>query len=121
MRFFVDTANLDDVREAVASGPISGITINPVLLGKETHDYESHAKLVLEMVPDDWDVSLEVRSDTSSEMIDQARILASWDSKVRVKLPTTIEGLKAASALMDAIPLNMTIIKTAAQAMMVMA
>ena len=117
MRFFVDSANLNDIREAVSWGVFSGVTVNPVLMGRETTDYEGHARQIFGVVPADWDVSLEVCSGPADEMIAQARDLHGWDKRVRVKLPTTVEGLRAAAALVGETPLNMTIIKSAAQAL----
>ena len=117
MRFFVDSANLSHIREAVSWSVFSGITVNPVLMGKETSDYEGHARQILGLVPGSWDVSLEVCSGPAEEMVEQARGLHGWDKRVRVKLPTTVEGLQAAAALVGDTPLNMTIIKSAAQAL----
>jgi len=119
MRYFLDTANLKDIKDSLTWGIFSGVTINPVLMVKETRDYKGHAKSVLNLVPKNWDVSLEVKSGRAEEMIAQSRVLASWDKRIRVKIPTTIEGLKAAAVLLGTIPLNMTIVKSAAQGLMV--
>lgn len=121
MRFFVDTANLEQIRSARAAGFFSGITMNPVLLAKETRDFEKHAFAVLEIADPEWDISLEVRSGPADSMAEQARRLASWDRRVRIKLPATSEGLKAASRLVGKIPLNMTIVKSPAQGLLCLA
>lgn len=118
MKFFVDTANLEEIREARSWGFLSGITSNPVLMAKESSDYEIHAKNLLDIAGGDWDVSFEVRSGKADAMVAQAKLLASWDRRVRVKIPTTLEGLKAASLLLKDIRLNMTIIKSASQGLM---
>ncbi|MBI4125621.1 MAG: fructose-6-phosphate aldolase [Deltaproteobacteria bacterium] len=121
MKFFVDTANLEQIRTARSWGFISGVTVNPVLMAKESLDYKSHALALLEIADKGWDVSLEVRSGGAEAMIAQAKVLASWDKRVRVKLPTTMEGLQAASQLLKEIPLNMTIVKSPAQGLISMA
>lgn len=118
MRFFVDTANPQEIRAARSWGLFSGVTSNPVLMAKESSDYEAHAKTVLDATGPDWDVSFEVRTDTAKAMAAQARILASWDRRVRVKLPSTLEGIQAAALLLKEVRLNMTIIKSAAQGLM---
>jgi transaldolase len=115
MKFFIDSASLSDIREAVSWGVFSGVTINPVLMARETSDFEGHARQVFGSLPAEWDVSLEVHSGEPKEMVDQARTLHGWDKRVRVKLPSTVEGLKAAAALVADVPLNLTIIKSAAQ------
>lgn len=118
MKFFLDTANLEDLQRCVPWGIFSGVTINPVLLVKETIDYEAHARKMLKILPSDWEISLEVRSGKAEEMVAQGRILSSWDTRVRLKIPTTVEGIKCASILAKEVPLNMTVIKSAAQAML---
>ena len=118
MKFFLDTASLDDLQDYASWGAFSGATINPVIMVRESQEYEAHARSVLDIVPEDWDISLEVRSGTASEMIAQARVLASWDPRVRVKIPAISEGLKAAAVLANEMPLNMTIIKSSAQALL---
>ena len=121
MRFFLDTGNLVDLREAITWGTFSGVTMNPIIMARESSDYETYARTVLGLVPEDWEVSLEVQSGAADEMTDQGRTLASWDRRVRVKLPTTVEGLKAAALLLGEVRLNMTIVKSPAQAMMCLA
>lgn len=120
MRFFLDTANLRDLQEGISWGIFSGVTTNPVLMSKESSDYEGLAQRILDVVPGDWDISLPVRSDSPEAMVAQARVLAAWSQKVRVKFPATVQGLKAASQLIGEVSLNMTIIKSPAQAMLCM-
>lgn len=118
MKFFLDTANLEDLQRCASWGIFSGVTVNPVLLVKETVDYEAHSRKILKILPPDWEISLEVRSGKAEEMVTQGLILSSWDTRVRLKIPTTVEGLKCASILANEVPLNMTVIKSAAQAML---
>lgn len=120
MRFFLDTANLRDLQEGISWGIFSGVTTNPVLMSKESSDYEGLAQRILDVVPGDWDISLPVRSDSPEAMVAQARVLAAWSQKVRVKFPATVQGLKVASQLIGEVSLNMTIIKSPAQAMLCM-
>lgn len=118
MKFFLDTANLEDLQRCVSWGIFSGVTVNPILVVKETVDYEAHSRKMLKILPPDWEISLEVRSGKAEDMVTQGRILGSWDPRVRLKIPTTVEGLKCASILAKEMPLNMTVIKSAAQAML---
>jgi transaldolase len=137
MKLFLDTADLDDIRELAAWGCFSGVTVNPVLLAKalpkyaERADeygklwradspYREHAQKVLGVVPDDWDVSFEVYYTDAESMAKQADALASWDRRVRVKIPLTEEGILAAKRTI-ATKLNLTVVKSAAQAAIGMA
>lgn len=118
MKFFIDTANLQELRECASWGSFSGVTINPVLMVKESVDYESHARAALKIIPKDWDISLEVRSSTAASMVKQAKIISAWDKRIRVKIPTTVEGVKAASIVCKNMKINMTVIKSATQALL---
>ena len=118
MKFFLDTANLDDLATYSAWGAFAGMTVNPVIVQRESTDFERHAHSILEIIPKDWEISLPVRSGEADEMIEQARVLASWDDRVRVKVPATAPGLVAANALAADTRLNMTVVKSAAQGMM---
>ena len=120
MKYFIDTASLGHLREAMAWGIFSGVTTNPVLLSKESANYAGLAQKILATIPEHWEVSLPVKSDSPEGMISQARVLAEWGKQIRVKLPATIPGLKAASQLIGDIPLNLTIVKSPAQAMLCM-
>jgi transaldolase len=121
MEFFVDTANIKEIKEAIGMGFFTGITINPVLIGKETKDYKAHAEKVLNIAPKDWEISLEVKSGAADEMAKQAKVLSSWYKRIRFKIPTTVEGLKAAVSLLGKAPLNMTIVKNTAQGLTALA
>jgi len=118
VRLFLDTANLDQLREGVSIGCFSGATINPALLFKESSDYIGHVKRVLSIVPKDWDLSFQVRCIDVDETVKQARYLASIDERIRIKIPATTIGLKAAKILAKEVKLNLTVIKSPAQAIL---
>ena len=120
MKFFIDTANIRDIEEARSWGIFSGMTTNPVLMSKESANYSDHAKKILAAIPDGWEVSFPVKSDSPEGMISQGRGIGEWGGNVRVKIPATISGLKAATQLVGEIPLNLTIVKSPAQAMLCM-
>jgi transaldolase len=109
MEIFLDTANIDQIKQAAKLGIISGVTTNPSLLAKEGHaDYEKAAKQICEIV--DGPVSVEVLTETADEMIKEARIKAAWAPNVNIKIPITAEGLKATKVLSEeGIEVNMTL------------
>ncbi|MFP4343359.1 MAG: fructose-6-phosphate aldolase [Anaerolineales bacterium] len=92
---FVDTANLDDIREAASWGVLDGVTTNPSLMMKEgTADRQSQTLKIIEILGG-GSVSAEVISTDAEGMIEEAREILSWSDHVYVKFPTTVEGLKA--------------------------
>lgn len=109
MRIFLDTANIDQIREAASLGVISGVTTNPTLVSKEgTADYETVTKIICSIVS--GSVSVEVLSEDAEAMIEEARIKASWAPNVTIKIPSTADGLKAISVLSkENIEVNMTL------------
>ena len=118
MRIFLDTANIDQIRQAVSLGIISGVTTNPSLVAKEsTSDYESVTKKICSIV--EGPVSVEVVSEDTGSMIKEARVKASWAPNVVVKLPMTADGLKALGVLRkEKIKINMTLCFSANQALL---
>ncbi len=118
MRIFLDTANIDEIREAVALGVISGVTTNPSLVSKEaTADYESVVKSICELV--DGSVSAEVLAEDTEGMVAEARVKASWAPNVTVKVPITAAGLRATSILSkEDIETNLTLCFSANQALL---
>ncbi len=118
MHIFLDTANIDEIREAVALGVISGVTTNPSLVSKEaTADYESVVKSICELV--DGSVSAEVLAEDTEGMVAEARVKASWAPNVTVKVPITAAGLKATSILSkEDIETNLTLCFSANQALL---
>ncbi|MCK4221433.1 MAG: fructose-6-phosphate aldolase, partial [Dehalococcoidia bacterium] len=98
MRLFLDTANIDHIRHGVELGVITGVTTNPSLVSKEGKvDYRELVKEICSVVP--GPVSTEVLSQTASGMIAEAREVAKWADNVVVKIPASLEGLKATSVL----------------------
>ncbi len=96
MKFFVDTANLDQIRAAFDLGFVSGVTTNPVLICREgTKELEKHIRSIREVC--DGEIFSQVITKTTDEMVRQAQLIASWDNNITVKLPATIEGIRAMS------------------------
>jgi transaldolase len=118
MQIFVDTANIEQIRQATRLGVISGVTTNPSLLSKEgTADYESVVKEICTIVK--GPVSVEVLSEDADAMIDEARVKAAWASNVNIKIPITAEGLRATSILAkENVKINMTLCFSANQALL---
>ena len=118
MRIFLDTANIDEIREAASLGIISGITTNPSLVSKEaTSDYESVIKTICSIVS--GSVSAEVLAEDTEAMIAEARVKASWAPNVTIKVPVTAAGLKATSILSkEKIDINMTLCFSVNQALL---
>ena len=97
MKFFVDTADIADIREMADTGLLDGVTTNPSLVAKSGRDFEEVAREILELV--DGPVSLEVTALDTDGMLAQARELASWGKNAVIKLPLTPDGLKACKVL----------------------
>jgi len=117
MEFFLDTANLDQIREVNELGLLDGVTTNPTLMAREGGDWREQAALICEMV--DGPVSLEVIGTTAGEMIKEAKDLVSFGPNVVVKIPMIAEGLKALKELREReIKTNVTLIFSPAQALL---
>ena len=120
MKFFIDTANVDEVRKANDMGVIAGVTTNPSLIAKEGRDYATVLKEIAEIV--DGPISGEVKATTEDAegMIREGREIYALDPKhMVVKIPMTAEGLKAIKVLSaEGIPTNCTLIFTANQALL---
>lgn len=121
MKFFLDTANIEEIREGVSWGAVDGITTNPTLISKELKGEMNFRKLVtsiLDLVK--GPVSLEVTSLKHDEMIEEAKRLKKLGDNVVVKIPTTVEGLKALKILKEiGIETNATLVFSLSQALMV--
>ena len=117
MQFFIDTANLDEIRAAMDMGLVDGVTTNPSLMSKESADWREIAAQICRLVP--GPVSLEVISLDAEGMVREARDLVQYGPNVVVKVPMTGEGLKAVRILksMD-IETNVTLVFSAAQALL---
>lgn len=120
MKFFIDTANVEEIRKANDMGVIAGVTTNPSLIAKEGRDYAQTLKEISEIV--DGPISGEVKATTEDAqgMIEEGRAIYALDPKhMVVKIPMTIEGLKAIKVLSaEGIPTNCTLIFTANQALL---
>ncbi len=117
MKFFLDTANLDEIRKGVSWGIVDGVTTNPTLIAKEGKPFEEHIREICEIV--NGDVSAEVVSTESSKMIEEGRELARLHRNVVVKCPLTRDGIVATSALSrEGIRVNVTLCFSAAQALL---
>ena len=98
MKIFIDTAKIEEIREANAMGVLDGVTTNPTLISKTGRDFKSVAKEILDEIPD-RPVSLEVTSLDAEGMIEEGKKLADIAQNVVCKIPCTVEGLKAIKAL----------------------
>lgn len=118
MKFFLDTANLDEIREAVGIGLLDGVTTNPTLIAKEGAEFKKRIIDICEAVR--GPVSAEVTATDTEGMCAQGRELAKLHPWVVVKVPTTKAGLKAAKCLVsDGIKVNCTLVFSASQALLV--
>jgi transaldolase len=117
MKFFIDTANIDEIKEATALGMVDGVTTNPSLIAKEKKDFETVVKEILRIVK--GPVSLEVVSQTAKDMFAEGKKLARMGKNVVIKVPLSTEGLKATRMFADAgIAVNQTLIFSPVQALM---
>jgi len=118
MELFLDTASLDEIREAAKWGVVSGITTNPTLMAREGDvDFAETIKTICEII--DGPVSAEVVSTKADDMIEEGRPISRWHPNVVVKIPMTADGLQAIKALSSAgIRVNTTLVFTANQALL---
>lgn len=123
MQFFVDTANLNEIREAAALGILDGVTTNPSLMAKEGITGEAniinHYKAICEIVGADQDVSAEVISTDFDGMVKEGEMLAGLHENIVVKVPMTKDGIKAISHFTrEGIKTNCTLVFSAGQAIL---
>src|SRR6185437_13115620 len=117
MKFFLDSANLEELKKALAWGVIDGVTTNPSMIAKEGIPVEDQVRRICGLV--DGDVSAEVVSTSTREMVEEGRRLAKIHKNIVVKVPLIEEGIKAVSALSkDGIRTNVTLCFSAAQALL---
>ena len=118
MKFFVDTANIAEIREAASLGILDGVTTNPSLVAKEGKPFKQTIIEICEIA--NGPVSTEVIATDAAGMCKEAQEYASWHKHVVVKVPTTREGLKAAKCLSEqGIKTNVTLCFSASQAILV--
>jgi transaldolase len=117
VKFFLDTANLDELRKAAELGLADGVTTNPTLIAKEGNPIEDQIRRICDIV--NGDVSAEVVATKTEDMLREGRQLAKIHKNVVVKVPLTRDGIRACSILSkEGIRLNVTLCFSAAQAML---
>lgn len=117
MKFFLDTANIDEIKRVNDLGLVDGVTTNPTLIAKEGKDFETVIKEITSVV--DGPVSAEVVALDYDGMVKEAREVAAWADNVVVKIPMTEEGLKAVNTLsQEGIKTNVTLIFSVAQGLL---
>ncbi|MFW5989040.1 MAG: fructose-6-phosphate aldolase, partial [Desulfosudaceae bacterium] len=117
MKFFIDTANIAEIKEAARMGMADGVTTNPSLIAKEDGDFETIIKQICEVV--DGPISAEVISLDTEGMVSEARQLAKIHKNIVIKIPMTVDGLKAVSTLAaEGIRTNVTLVFSPLQALM---
>jgi transaldolase len=119
MKFFLDTANLDEIRNGVSLGVVDGVTTNPTLVAKEKRPFREHVLEICKIVKDGV-VNAEVVSTDTEGILREAREIATWHPNIVVKLPTIPDGVRALSILSkEGIRVNMTLCFSAPQALIV--
>ena len=117
MKFFLDTADVSAIKTINELGIVDGVTTNPTIISREGRDFETVIKEICQIV--DGPVSAEVTGVTAEEMITEARDIAKWADNIVVKIPMTMEGLKAVNVLSkEHIKTNVTLIFTVSQGLM---
>ncbi|MFA9559884.1 fructose-6-phosphate aldolase [Evansella sp. AB-rgal1] len=118
MKFFIDTANLEEIKEAHSLGILSGVTTNPSLVAKEGVNFQERLKEITSVVTE-GSVSAEVIALDSEGMIEEGKELAAIAPNITIKVPMTMEGLKAVKYFTDNnIKTNVTLIFSANQALL---
>jgi transaldolase len=117
VKFFLDTANLDELKKGASWGIVDGVTTNPSLIAKEGRPLEEQVRMICDIV--DGDISAEVISTEAGAMIAEGRKLSKIHKNIVVKCPLTREGIKATSALSkEGIRVNVTLCFSAGQALL---
>lgn len=117
MKFFIDTANLDEIRSAASMGLLDGVTTNPSLVAKEKRDFFELLKEICKIV--NGPISAEVVALDAPGMLKEAHVLAKIHENITIKCPMTIEGLKACKSLSgEGIKVNMTLVFSPSQAIL---
>jgi transaldolase len=117
MKFFVDTANIDEIKQAKEMGMADGVTTNPTLVSKENRSFRPLIEEICQLIA--GPVSVEVISQKVDEMVREAEDLAKISKNIVIKIPMTIEGLKATKLLSQKdIRVNMTLVFSPLQALL---
>ncbi len=117
MKFFIDTANIEEIRTAQEYGLIDGVTTNPTLISKENRPFRELVEEICSIV--DGPVSVEAVSERAEELAEEARGLSKIHENIVVKIPMTLEGLKAVKILSkEGIRTNVTLVFSPLQALL---
>ncbi len=117
MKFFIDTANLDEIKKGLEMGMVDGVTTNPSLIAREKMPFEEIIKKICKLV--DGPVSAEVVSLEAKGMLAEAKKLAKIADNIVIKIPMIVEGLKAVKKLTaEGIKTNVTLVFSSAQALL---
>lgn len=117
MKLFIDSANIDEIREVAEMGIVCGVTTNPSLVAKEGRDFKEVVAEICEIV--DGPVSAEVISLDAEGMVREATEIAAWSPNIVIKIPMTCEGLKAVKVLSaKGIKTNVTLVFSSGQALL---
>lgn len=117
MKFFIDTADIDEIRDAASLGILDGVTTNPSLIAKEGRDFHTVLKEIVSLV--NGPISAEVTAIDLEGMLDQAHTLAAIHPNIVIKLPLITEGLRACKRLSDkGVKTNVTLCFSASQALL---
>jgi transaldolase len=117
MKFFIDTANLEQIKKGVAMGMVDGVTTNPSLIAKEDKPFEQILQEIVAVV--DGPISAEVVSLEADGMVEEAKVLAAMSDNIVIKIPMVVEGIKAVKQLTAlGIKTNVTLVFSAAQALL---
>src|ERR1700722_16147142 len=119
MKIFLDTANLDEIRQGIEMGVVDGVTTNPTLVAKENKPFRQHILDICDIVKDGV-VNAEVVSTDFDNIMREAHEVASWHPNIVVKIPMIPDGVRALSALSkEGIRVNITLVFSAPQALLV--
>ncbi len=117
MKFFIDTANIEEIKKAVDMGMVDGVTTNPSLIARENKPFQEIIKEICKVV--DGPISAEVIALAAAGMVREGRELAAIHANIVIKIPMTTEGLKAVKQLAEEkIKTNVTLVFSASQALM---
>ncbi len=117
MKFFIDTANLEEIKKGVDMGMVDGVTTNPSLIAREDKPFEQILQDILAVV--DGPISAEVVSLEADGMVEEAKVLAAMSDNIVIKIPMIVEGIKAVKQLTAlGINTNVTLVFSAAQALL---
>ncbi len=117
MKLFIDTANIEEIKEAASWGVIKGVTTNPSLIAKEGRNLKDVINEIVNLI--DGPISAEVNEDSAETMIKEARELVKIHKNIVIKIPMTLEGIKAVSVLSkEHIKTNVTLVFSIPQALM---